>query len=72
MIGDGSEGIKSLPSMIVKTIIKPVSIFLELDFFNNLKLASTYLLTCFHIINKFSPDSNLIRMTAFELILGVF
>ena len=37
MIGDGSEGIRSLTSMIGKIVIKFVWIFSELDFFDKLK-----------------------------------
>ena len=41
MIGDRSEGISSLTSMIGKTVIKLVWVFLELDFFSKLKPTST-------------------------------
>ena len=54
MTVDGSEGIKSLTSMIGKILIKLVWIFPELDFFNKLKPVSTYFLTGFHMENKFS------------------
>ena len=72
MIGDGSEGIKSSTSMIGKTIIKLVWIFLELDFFSNLKPVGTYLLTGFHMKNGFSSENNLIRKTFLETILSDF
>ena len=67
MIGDGSGGIKSLTSMIGYTAIKPVWIFPELDFFSKLKPFSTYLLTGFHMKNKFSPENVLIRKTVIIL-----
>ena len=41
IIRDGSEGIKSLTSMIGKTVIKLVWIFPELDFFSKFKPVST-------------------------------
>ena len=49
--------------MIGYTAIKPVWIFPELDFFSKLKPFSTYLLTGFHMKNKFSPENVLIRKT---------
>ena len=55
MIGNGSEGIKTLTTMIGKTVVKLVWIFPGLDFF---KVVSTYLLTYFHMKNKFSPKNN--------------
>ena len=58
MIGDGSEGIKTLTSMIGKTVVKLVSIFPGLYFFSKLKVVSTYLLTCFHMKNNFSQENN--------------
>ena len=72
MIGDGSKGIKSLTSMIGKTVIKRVWIFPELDLFSKLELVSTYLLTCFQVSNRFSPENVLIRNTFLEMILIVF
>ena len=63
MIGDGSEGITNLTSMIGKAVIKLVWIFPELDFFSELKPVSTYLtyLTGFYMKNKFSSENVLIR-----------
>ena len=53
IIRDGSEGIKSLTSMIGKTVIKLAWIFSNLDdFFSKLKPISTYLLTGFHTFYK--------------------
>ena len=72
MIGDGSEGIKSSTSMIGKTVIKLVWIFPELDFFSKLKPVSTYLLTGFHMKNRFSSENVLIRKTFLEIRLSVF
>ena len=69
MIGDGSQEIKSLTSMIGKTIIKLVWIFLELDLISKLKPVRTYLLTGFNMKNKFSPENVLIRI---EVILSIF
>ena len=63
MIGDGSEGIKSSTSMIGKTVIKRVWIFPKLEFFSKLKPVSTYLLTGFHMKNRFSSENVLIRKT---------
>ena len=63
MVGDGSEGIRSLIFMIGKTVIKLVWIFPELDFFSKLKPVSTYLLTGFHMRNGFSSGNVLIRKT---------
>ena len=54
MIGDGSEAIRSLTLMIGKTAIKLVWIFPQLDFFSKFKPVSTYLLTGFHMENRFS------------------
>ena len=42
MIGDGSEGIKSLTSVMSKTVVKLVYIVPELDFFSNLIVVTTY------------------------------
>ena len=72
MIRDESAGIKSLTSMIGKAVIKFAWVFPELDFFNKLKLVSTYLLTGFHMQNKFSPENDLIRKTILETILIIF
>ena len=72
MIGDGSEGIKSSTLMIGKTVIELVWIFPELDFFSKLKSVSTYLLTGFHMKNKFSSENVLIRKSFLEIILGDF
>ena len=72
MVGDASEGIRSLTSMIGKRVIKPVWIFSEIDYFSKLKPASTYLLTGFHMRNRFSSRNVLIRKTFLEIILSVF
>ena len=72
MIGDASEGIRSLTSMIGKRVIKPVWIFSEIDYFSKLKPASTYLLTGFHMRNRFSSRNVLIRKTFLEIILSAF
>ena len=72
MIGDGLEGIKSSTSMISKTAKKLASIFPELDFFSKFKQVGTYLLTGFHMKNKFSSGNVLIRKTFLEMILGFF
>ena len=49
MIGEGSEGIKSLTSIVIKTVIKLAWIFPDLDdFFSKMKPISTYLLTGSH------------------------
>ena len=72
MIGDGSEGIRSLTSMIGKTVIKLVWIFPELDFFIKLKPVSIYLLTGFHMRNRFSSRNVLMRKTFLEIILSTF
>ena len=65
MIGDGSEGIKSLTSMIGKTVIK-------LHFYSKLKPVSTYLLTIFHMKDRFSSENVIMRKTFLEIILSVF
>ena len=72
MVGDGSEGIKSLTSVICKTVIKLVWIFPEWDFFTKLKPVSTYLLTGLHMKDTFSSENVLIRKTFLEIILCVF
>ena len=72
MIGDGSQEIKSLTSMIGKTIIKLVWIFLELDLISKLKPVRIYLLTGFNMKDKFSPENVLIRKTFLEVILSAF
>ena len=73
MIGDGSKGIKSLTSRTGKSAKKKiVLVFTELDFFSKLKPVSTFLLTDFHMKNKFSPDNVLIIKTVLEIILSVF
>ena len=49
MIREESEGIKSLTSIVVKTVIKLAWIFPDLhDFFSKLKPISTYLCTGSH------------------------
>ena len=58
MIRDGSEGIKTLTSMTGKTAVKLVWMFPGLDVSSKLKVVSIYLLTCFHMKNKCSPESN--------------
>ena len=60
MIGNGSEGIRSLTSMIGKTVIKLVWIFPKLDFFSKFKPVSTYLLTGFHMKNRFDLRKSLL------------
>ena len=72
MIRDGSEGIKSLTSMIGKTVIKLIWMFPKLDFFSKLNLVSPYLLTDFHMKNGFSSENVLIRKIFLEIILSVF
>ena len=72
MIGDGLEEIKSLTSMIGKTIIKLVWIFPELDFFGKLKPVRTCLLTGLHMKNRFSPENVLLRKTFLKMIFRVF
>ena len=67
MIGDRSEGIKTLTSMIGKTVVKLVWIFPGLDFFSKLKVVSTYLLTCFHMKNKCNPENNYFEINFFYL-----
>ena len=58
--------------MIGKTVIKLVWIFPESDFFSKLKPVSTYLLTGFHMENRFSSENILIRKTFLENILSIF
>ena len=72
IIRDGSEGIKSLTSMIGKTVIKLIWMFPKLDFFSKLNLVSPYLLTDFHMKNGFSSENVLIRKIFLEIILSVF
>ena len=72
MIGDGSEGIKSLISMTGKTVTKLVWNYPELDFFSKLKPVSTYLLTRFHMKNKFVSENVSIGKTFLEKIMSVF
>ena len=72
MIGYGTQEIKSLTSMIGKTITKLVWTFNTLDFFSKLKPISNYLLTGFHIKNKLSPKNVLIGETVLKIILSVY
>ena len=72
MIGERSERTKSLKSMIGKKLIKLVWIIPKLDFFIKVKPVSTYLLTGFHIKNRFSSKNVLIRKTFLEIALRVF
>ena len=72
MIGDGSEGIKSITSMIGKTVIKLVWIFPKLGFFSKLKPVSTYLLAGFHMKNRFSSENVFIKKTFLEIMLRAF
>ena len=72
MIENGSEGIRSLTSMIGKTVIKLVWIFLKLDLFSKLKPVIPYLLTGFHMRNRFSSRDVLIRNTFLEIVLSAF
>ena len=60
MIGDGSEAIRNLTLMIGKTVIKLVWIFPQLDFFSKLKPVSTYLLTGFHMENRFTSRKSVL------------
>ena len=72
MIGNGSEGIRSLTSMIGKTVIKLVWIFPKLDFFSKLKPVSPCLLTGFPMRNRFSSRDVLIRKTFLETVFSAF
>ena len=58
MNGDGSERIKTLTSMIGKTVVKLVWIFPGSDFFSKFKVVNTHFLTCLHMKNEFSPENN--------------
>ena len=60
MIGDESEAIRNLTLMIGKTVIKLVWIFPQLDFFSKLKPVSTYLLTGFHMENRFTSRKSVL------------
>ena len=53
--------------MICKTVVKLVWIFPGLNFFSKLKVFSTYLLTWFHMKNKFKPENNYFEMQFFNL-----
>ena len=56
--------------MIGENVVKLVSIFPGLDFFyQDIKLVSTYWVTCFHMKNKFNPANVLIRKTVLEIII---
>ena len=61
-----------LTSVTGKTVIKLVWIFPEVDFFGKLKPVSIYLLTGFHMRNRFSSRNVLKRKTFLEIILSVF
>ena len=71
MIGNRSEGIKGLTSMIGNTTIKLVWIFPELDFFGKLKPFSPYFKAGFQMKNKFSLENVLTRKTLLDIILNV-
>ena len=60
MIGDESEAIRNLTLMIGKTVIKLVWILPQLDFFSKLKPVSTYLLTGFHMENRFTSRKSVL------------
>lgn len=67
---DGSEGIRSLRSIIDKTVIKPFWRITELDFFTKLKPVSTFLLTGFYVKIKLSPENVLLKYVVSEIILS--
>ena len=72
MIGEGSERVKSLTSIIGKTVIKLVSIFPKLHFLSQLKAVIRYLIIVLHMKSRFSSEKFLIGKTILEILPSIF
>ena len=72
MIGEVSERVKSLTSIIGKTVIKLVSIFPKLHFLSQLKAVIRYLIIVLHMKSRFSQETFLIGKTILEILPSIF